>query len=214
MQVHFIAKWFLLLREAIQILLPAFLQRKVCWAKRWLAKAPRLWLAFVMGGVVLCSYMPSDLWAEEGEGLKIAVVDMSRILNDSKTGRSEKSKLLKERNKLQKQLNSKETEFKSKVEALRANSVLNEQSRQQEETKLRKRFQQLQGELKVSQSKLAQRERAATQRVVKKVEKIVQQLAKEEEYDLVLERTSAVTVLYARQPLQDITKTVIKKLGG
>ncbi len=174
----------------------------------------KVFFAFMVGGIIFPAFVVGNVQAEAKQGLKIAVVDMNRILNESKAGRGEKNKLLAKRDKLQKELSIKETEFKEKVAALDANLLLTEEARKQEELKLRRQFQELQAQMKDSQADLSKRELVATQRVFKKAERIVRRLAKEGDYDLVLERTSAETVLYTREPLEDITKQVISEIGN
>ncbi len=139
---------------------------------------------------------------------KIAVVDVQRCLMETKEGRAAKKDLEKTFAKGQARLEAKAKKLESRVRDLQAKAaMLSEKElmkRQQELMRSQAELQQLGMQL---QEEVAGKEALLTEKIYKKVEGIVKQVALEEKVQVVLVR-SELTVLYS-SPKLDLTNRVI-----
>lgn len=141
---------------------------------------------------------------------KIAVVDVQRVLLETKQGKSAKTKLEKEfaksNAKLEKKAKSLEkqyTDFMQKAQA----GMLSEAELMRRQEALIAKDAELQELYESLQVKMAEKEALLTEKIYRNVQSIVKQMALEDGLQLVLVRSEA-TVLYAN-PKLDVTNRVI-----
>ena len=141
---------------------------------------------------------------------KIAVVDVQRVLLETKQGKSAKTKLEKEFAKSNAKLETKAKalekqygDFMQKAQA----GMLSEAELMRRQEALIAKDQELQELYESLQVKMSEKEALLTEKIYRNVQSIVKQMALEEGLQLVLVRSEA-TVLYAN-PKLDVTNRVI-----
>ena len=139
---------------------------------------------------------------------RVAVLNVQRVILETKQGREAKEDLEKTFTKSQARLEKKEKELGKQVEDLRAKAPMLSQERlaqrQEELARSQAELERLSAEL---QQEIAQKEGLLTEKIYKNVAAIVKQIALEEKVQVVLVRGD-MTVLYAN-PKLDVTNRVI-----
>lgn len=148
--------------------------------------------------------------ADKAVGLKIGYVDMSSAIRSTQAGKDAEKKLEQEFKKKQEELGAKEGDLKTMLENLEKQAnVISPEVRSQKERALQE--EQLQYQKMVAESRLAiqQRERELTEPILEKMQKIIDEIAKEKKYDMILQKAE-ITILWAKPEL-DLTAEVIKR---
>ena len=136
----------------------------------------------------------------------IAVVDMQRVLMETKQGKAAQSKLERSSKAKQKKLDKKRSELEADQGKLKN---LKGQQLMQAQEKLQQDYMEMQNIYMTMQQELAEQEGKILEDMYKKCQSLVDTMANELEVDLVLVR-DASTVLYTDEGL-DITAQVIKR---
>ena len=160
---------------------------------------------------VLTVAWPAAAPAKGLEGLKIGVVNVNQALNQSAAGERSKSILLSAKSQLESELKAKEETLKTKREALQNNIMLTADAREAKERELRELEQGLRREVQEAQRTLQERERKLTESIFVEIRTVVEAIAKEDQYDLVLEKNAASVILFATAKLDDLTNSVIER---
>jgi outer membrane protein len=144
--------------------------------------------------------------AEVPKVKKLAMVDMQRVLNETKAGKAA-------RTKLEKSSKSKQAKFDKKRAALEADAgklgSLKGQERAAAEERLQRESIELQNMLMALEQELGDQHNKLLESMYKNAQAIVAELAKEKGLDLVLVR-DPMTVIYAKDGL-DITGEVVSR---
>lgn len=141
---------------------------------------------------------------------KIGYVDLQRALTQVDDGKAAKKRLKKDFDAKQKALTDKQNQVKELKESLEAGAaMMTEQAKREKAMQLQREMAELQQLYLQMQRELAQKEGEATQKIFKKMETILTQIAKEKGYDLILEKTES-SVLYAKDSM-DLTDELIKR---
>lgn len=127
------------------------------------------------------------------EGLRIAVVDVNKVLNESEEGKAAKKRMEARYEELKKDVDSKQEELKKLKEEIDKQKIIatKEKLKEKEDAfqgklnELRKLTQESEREMQGRQSEL-------TREVLKRIEGQIDALVKAEKYDLVLERSAGV----------------------
>jgi outer membrane protein len=139
---------------------------------------------------------------------RVAVVDVQRVILETKEGKKAKRDLEKAFAKSQARLERKAEALQKRYQDLQAKAAMLSESklvqRQQDLMRSQGELQQLQQEL---QEDIIGKEALLTEKIYKKVAAIVEQIALEEQVQIVLVR-SEMTVLYVN-PQLDLTNRVI-----
>lgn len=142
--------------------------------------------------------------------LKIAIVDMQRVVQGSAAGKKAKATLEDEFNKKKKELEKKEAELK------KLNDDIEKKKAVMSEDALQKRHAEFQGEMmkyrelvNKSQGDIQKRQGELSAPILEKISKILDRLMKEKSYDLILENNPGI--LKATAAL-NITDDVLKEL--
>ena len=163
-------------------------------------------LSFAMFGAASLTQVPSAQAAAVPDVGKIAVVDMQRILNETKAGKKARKDLetssaakQKKLDKLRKKLEQDQVKLGS----------LKGQALAQAQEKLQADYYELQSMYMTLQQELAEQEARTLDKMYKNCQKLAKQLAKDFSLDLVLIRDQT-TVLYVGKGI-DLTDEVIKR---
>lgn len=163
-------------------------------------------LAIAMG--VMLSAMAFSAPAA-AQSPKIGYVDLQRALNEVDEGKKAKKRLEKEFEKKQSMLDKKQKEVKELKEQLDSGMMLSEDAKRKKAVELQKQMAELQQLYMKMQRDLAKKEAEATQKIFKKMGAIVEKMAKEKGYDLILEKTES-SILYAEDGM-DLTDELIDR---
>lgn len=176
--------------------------------------ATRLSLAAVLAGIVALAAAfagPATASAQGLSNLKIGVVNINQALNKSEAGERSKNILLAAKGQLESELKSKEADLNAKREALKNNMMLTPKARQAKEQELQDMEQSLRRDVQKAQHELQERERKLTESIYVELRTVIESIAREEKYDLVLEKNAANVILFATAKLEDLTDKVIKR---
>lgn len=168
-----------------------------------LLKAPFLSLVFAL----LCS-APLTAAAQ-----KIAVVDMTRAINETEEGRQAREKLEKfakaRQTSLEKQ---KEGLMKMQADFKKQESVLTPEVKAKKEQEYNKALNELQMKLMEFQRELAAKEQQLTEDIVKRMSSIVRRIGQKDGYALVIDRQQAGVIFVP--DAYDLTDVVIQRYNA
>jgi len=153
---------------------------------------------------------PAAAWAA---GPKVAVVDIQRVIEDVPEGKKAKAQLTKLRDSRQKEAERRKAELRALKESYESQGLLlNEQKRKEMEATLQQKLLELQKLVVGHEQEVAQQNMALLKTVLPKVQAIVNDIAKEDGFTLVLVNTGQ-NILYA-DPKYDITNQVLRRYEG
>lgn len=159
----------------------------------------KTWL--VCGTLIVSLIIPAVAKAQ----LKIAVVDMGEIIFNSPEGKKAQETLKRKGQELGKELERKRAEFGKEVEAYQKQAVvMKEDARKKKEEEFSKRQMELQQQVGSSQQELAKLEEKEFKPLYEKFAKVVNSIAKEDGYTVVLDKR----VVVGFDPAIDITEKV------
>lgn len=164
-------------------------------------------LALVVAAPVIAT--PRLASAEVPAVKKIAMVDMQRVLNETKEGKKARTDLETSSKAKQEKLDKKRT--KLEADAAKLNSLKGAQLTAAQES-LQKESMELQSMLMTLEQELGDQHNKTLESMYKRAQDIVSKLAKERGIDLVLVR-DAMTVIYVKDGL-DITDEIVKLYNG
>lgn len=152
--------------------------------------------------------------AAAAAGLKIGVVNMSRALNVSEAGRRSKNILLVSKTQRENELKEKEKELTELRDSIQNNILLTAVARAEKEKELKRRTAELRSEVQNAQRELQGKERKLTESIFTQLKTVISLVAKEEKFDLVLDKGAAQVILFSRYKFTDITDKVIERFNG
>lgn len=165
----------------------------------------QLLLAF--GLIIGVSALSAPAFAQN---VKIGYVDLQRALSEVKEGQKAKSRLKKDFEQKQKKLTDKQKEVKKLKQSLESGAaMMTDDAKRKKAIELQQQMAELQQLYMEMQRDLAQKETKATQKIFKKMEPILNKIAEERGYDLILEKTES-SVLFAKESM-DLTDELIKR---
>lgn len=143
------------------------------------------------------------------ENLKIVYIDMQKAIQGTKEGAKAKKELESEFNAKKKKLAVSEEKLKKMQEDLEKKAmVLSDDVRAKKQQEFQEEmfaYQKLVGQ---SQQEIQKREAELTKPILDKVAKVIEQLAKEKGYEMVLERGPTNNILWAKREAE-ITDEVV-----
>jgi Skp family chaperone for outer membrane proteins len=170
-----------------------------------LASFSLLILAFVFSG-------PRFVQSQGLENLKIGVVNLNLALNRSQAGERSQSILLASKNQIENEIKAKEADLKKKLDSLKNNIMLTEEARSKQQKELRTQQRALAKKVREAQRELQAKERKLTGSIVIELKTVINEIAKEENLDIVLDKNFFENViLYSKVEEHDITKKVIAR---
>ncbi|NJL25658.1 MAG: OmpH family outer membrane protein [Calothrix sp. SM1_5_4] len=142
--------------------------------------------------------------------VKIGYVDMAKAIQETAAGKKAKKELEDEFNKKKKDLEKRETDIKKAGEDFEKRSMaMNEDARMKKQQELQLEMRKYQELAAKSQMEIQKKERDLTEPIVKKLRGILDDIAKKENFTVVLEK-SENSVMWAKKEL-DLTERLIKE---
>ncbi len=151
------------------------------------------------------------------QGLKIAVIDVNKVLNESEAGKIARKKMEDRYEELKKKVDALTEEAKKMKEEIDKQKILlGKEKLKAKEDALAAKVAELRKVSQESETEMQRRQRDLTRDVLKIVEGQVDKIVQEEKIDLLLERSSGVVHF---NPSLDITAKVLalvnkEKPGG
>lgn len=148
-------------------------------------------------------------WA--AQPMKIGVVDVQQVLNQSQRGQVVKQKLEKERMGRQKDLDARQQELmKLQAEYEKQAPVLSEQAKREKKEGLERRFRDARRVAEDANRDFEKRVREAEMETTREIFAVIQEYGKDQGFSVILERSSIVFSAAA----VDVTAEVIKRYDG
>ena len=145
---------------------------------------------------------------------RIAYVDMMRAFSEIEEGRAGLKELERFKNDKQKVLDEKQSAVKAQMEELdRQGMLIKPEVKQQKETELRQQMLEVQQLFMNLQKELSQKEMEFKMTIYRKMQVVIQQIAENQGYTLVLDSSSGGPVVYGRTA-DDITAEVVRAYNG
>lgn len=155
--------------------------------------------------VVLLGFSASYALAAD---LKIAVVDIQKVIRESKAGEEARTSFTKEVENKRKIISAREETLKSLEDELRKASAQERAQKEEKLTKEAKDVKRLKDDL---QEELRKRDAEIGQKLVMEIMDVVKKMAEENKYTLIIEKRQGV--LYAQDAI-DITGKVVEKYNS
>lgn len=141
--------------------------------------------------------------------VKIGYVDMQKAIQSTKAGQKAKKGLEAEFEKRKKNLQKKEAELKKMGEELEKQAmVLSDDVRAKKQKEFQEKMMEFQQTVQKNQQEIQQEERKLTEPIVKKLQSVIEDMAKKDSYTVIMERREN-GVIWAQKEL-DITDQVVK----
>jgi len=153
-------------------------------------------------------------WAELSWGsqpIKIGVVDVQQVLNQSQRGQAVKQKLEQERIGRQKELDARQQELvKLQAEYEKQAPVLSDQAKREKKEALERRFRDARRVAEDANRDFEKRVREAEMETTREIFSAIQEYGKDQGFSVVLERSSIIF----GAPTVDVTADIIKRYDG
>ena len=160
-------------------------------------------------GIILVAAAVTAIFAGTSlaEGLRVAVIDMNKILNDSEAGKAAKKKMEVRYEELKKTIDAKQEEArKIKEEIDKQKVMLGKEKLKEKEDALQAKINELRQVTQEGEQEMQTRQNEFTRDVLKSVEAKVDVVVKADKLDLVLERSAGVVYFL---PSMDISAKVL-----
>jgi Skp family chaperone for outer membrane proteins len=149
--------------------------------------------------------------AASQQGIRIAVIDMQKIMSDSKAVQSIQRQIDRQREQYQSDLQRRERELREANEALASErNVLSQDAFRQKRRRLEEQVTELQREIQRSKRRLDRNYSQAMRQVQDQLVQIVRDLATRQDIDMVLGKATVVIV----RPRLDLTDRALKRLNA
>lgn len=149
--------------------------------------------------------------AQSEQGIRIAVIDVQKIMSDSKAVQSIQRQIDQQREQYQADLQRREKELREANEALaRERGVLSEDAFRRKRRRLEEDVTELQREIQRSKRRLDQNYSQAMRQVQDRMVQIVRDLASQQDIDMVLGKATVVIV----RPRLDLTDRALERLNA
>lgn len=172
------------------------------------------WLRGVMAAlIVLGGVAVSQAAYAQDDGPKIGYVNLREAMSSVEEGKAAKQKLQSEIKAKQKKLNQKKKELQELKKKLSEQQMaLSDEAKKKKTLELQRKMAELQQMYMKLQRDLSKKEAKVTKEIFGKMRKVVQEIAEERGYDLVLEKQGS-SVLYAKDSM-DLTDELIERFDS
>jgi outer membrane protein len=161
-------------------------------------------VVFLLTSVLCC-----NVTAEETAQIRIAVINMQKVVRKSVAGQKAMEKLNKKFESLQEKLRAKQDEIKAFKEDLeKKGPLMNEAARAEKEREYKKALRDFKDQSDDAQFEMRQAESKSMEPVLKELEKVVNRIGNEGGYTLILENNTPG--IYFIDSDVDITDEVIR----
>jgi len=164
----------------------------------------------ILGVCLVCVLAWAELsWA--AQPIKIGVVDVQQVLNQSQRGQAVKQKLEQERLGRQKDLDARQQELaKLQAEYEKQAPVLSEQAKREKKEAVERRFRDARRVAEDANRDFEKKVREAEMETTREIFAVIQEYGKDQGFSIVLERTSIIF----GAPAVDVTADIIKRYDG
>ncbi len=163
----------------------------------------KLWLA--AAAVAAVTVLGGAAYAE---GIKVAVIDVNKILNESEAGKEAKVKMEARYEELKKKIEVKNDEAKKMKEELDKQKILlGKEKLKEREDALKAKVDELRQLTQESEKEMQNRQGEVTREILKAIEGRLDKYIADEKFDLVLEKSAGVI---HSNPSLDITAKVLE----
>lgn len=173
---------------------------------------------WTLGFAVLAfTVAPLAMPRANADEIKIGTVDMQKALQSVEAGKKAKSQLEKEFNAKKKELQNEEAALRKMTEDFKKQSLaLNDDARAKKQGEIQERIMKYQESTQKSQMEIQQKEHELTEPILVKLRGIIDEMAKQKGYSLILEKNENM-VLFSPEK-DDLTESVVsaynKKTSG
>jgi outer membrane protein len=160
-------------------------------------------------GIILAAALITAVFAGTSlaEGLRVAVIDMNKILNESDAGKVAKKKMEARYEELKKKIDvTQEEARKIKDDIDKQKVMLGKEKLKEKEDALQAKINELREMTQQGEQEMQSRQAEFTREVLKSVETKIDIVVKADKFDLVLEKTAGV--IYSN-PSMDISSRVL-----
>ncbi len=155
-------------------------------------------------GLLMAALVSGNAWAQ---GLRVGVIDINKILNESEAGMAAKKKMEARYEEIKKKIDAKQQEARAMKEELDKQKVmLGKEKLKEKEDALQAKINELRQLTQEGEKEMQTRQGEATREVLKQIETQIDTLVKADKLDLVLERSAGVVYF---NPSMDITQRVL-----
>ena len=166
-------------------------------------------LAAVIVGVLLA--WSGSGWAAQSVALKLGVVDIQAVLEQSQSGHAAKQKLAQDRVGRQKDLEGKQQEVqKLQSEFEKQAPVLSDTAKREKSEGIQRRARDVQRMFEDASRDFEKKVREAEMDVTREIFSVIQEYGKDQGYSLILERSTVVYVAGA----VDLTSEIVKRFDA
>lgn len=164
------------------------------------------WIPMVVAGCLVLG-LAGPVWAAQA-GMRIGVVDVQQVLNQSQKGSAMKQKLDQERAARQRELDARQQEvMKLQAELDKQAPLLSEQAKRERSEGLQRGVRDVRRLAEDANRDFDKRVREAEVEITREIFGVIQEYGKDQGFTLILERS---TLVYTA-PAVDITPEVIKR---
>jgi outer membrane protein len=150
-------------------------------------------------------------WAAQSSALKVGVVDIQGVLEQSQRGQAAKQKLGQERGGRQKELEGKQQEVqKLQAEFEKQAPVLSDAAKREKSEAIQRRAREVQRLFEDASRDFEKRVREAEMDVTREIFAVIQEFGKDQGYSVILERSTVVYVSGA----VDLTAEIVKRFDA
>ena len=160
-------------------------------------------------GIVLAAALVTAVFAGTSlaEGLRVGVIDMNKVLNESNAGQAAKKKMESRYEELKKTIDAKQEEaLKIREEIEKQKVMLGKEKLKEKEDALQAKINDLRQLTQTGEQEMQAKQNELTREVFKSVEAKIEIVVKADKLDLVLERTAGVVSF---NPTLDITSRIL-----
>jgi outer membrane protein len=145
--------------------------------------------------------------------LRVALVDVQNAILQTNEGKAQREKIEKEFNEKRQNLANQEKQLKKmNDDFLVQQSILSEADKQNKQKEFQMKLQQYQQDQMAFEQEARQKESTALQSIFSNLQKEIQKIAKQKNYDMVFDKSAGV-LLYTVNP-NDITEEVVKQYNN
>lgn len=166
----------------------------------------RWWIGLI-GGALLVSNLGAAP-AVAAQGVRLGVVNIQEVLNQSQRGKGAKQKLDQERAGRQRELEVKQQELvKLQTELEKQGPVLSEQAKREKADALQRRARDIRRMVEDANRDFEKRVQEAEVDITREIFAVIQEFGKDQNYTLIMERS---TLVYSAAGV-DVTAEIVKR---
>ena len=155
---------------------------------------------------------PDLALAQSFRRLKIGVVNLNRAVRLSSAGKRSRNIFNASKKQKEKDLRDKERQIKKMRTSLKNNIMLKKTARTAKEREIRQKQLELRRDARKATRELQAYQRKLTESIYIELKTVIEQIAKKEKFDLILEQNSSqLILLYSAKRFKNITDKVIKR---